>query len=344
MASFAPVSYSVSPTYPTPIKHVVIILLENQEYSSVIGSSNAPYENALAKNYSLAAQYYAVGHPSLPNYLAIVGGSTFGVSSDCLPDACTQNSTNITDLLVQHGYSWKEYAESMHENCSEVNGPDGLYAPKHVPFVYYSDVTGNNGTGNTSSYCASHVVPYSQFANDLQNGNLPNYAFITPNLCDDGHDCSLSVADRWLSSNVPQIIGSSSFSSSVIFIVYDEGTTDSGFGSFDGGRVVCLVVSPFAKEGYASQNEYSHYSLLATVESIFGLGNLGRNDSSSAIMQDMFSIALPSNGVSQSTVSTFSRQLTNTRQNEYILGSIASIAMVTILAYAVTKLRKTKND
>lgn len=271
------------------VAHVIVILMENKEYASVIGSPSAPYQNSLASSYALAADYFGVAHPSLPNYLALVAGSTFGVTSDCPPAQCSNpsNVTTIATLLDSHHLSWKEYAESMPTNCSQVNSADGLYVPKHDPFVYFGAITGNNGTGGASSYCDSHVVSIGQFNTDLQAGDLPNYSFITPNICNDAHSCPISAGDQWLSTFVPQIISSSSFAKTALFIVYDEGSTNDTAGG--GGKVPCILVSPFAKPGYVSDVAYSHYSLLATVEAIFNLGSLGRNDATSSAMGDLFS-------------------------------------------------------
>jgi phosphatidylinositol-3-phosphatase len=271
------------------IKHVIIIVMENEGYGSVIGSPSAPYENQLASRYALAGNYFAASHPSLPNYLALVAGDTLGVASDCPPAQCPLSDTTITTLLDARGLSWKEYAESMASNCSQSDSQDGLYATRHVPFVYFQSITGNSGSGATSAYCDAHVVPFTQFSKDLASSDLPSYSFITPNLCDDAHSCSLSTGDQWLSTVVPGIIGSSSFSSTALFIVYDEGSNNAGFGPNSGGQVACILVSPFARPGYVSQVQYSHYSLLATVETIFGTGSLGRNDATANVMSDMFS-------------------------------------------------------
>ncbi|HVC27812.1 MAG TPA: alkaline phosphatase family protein [Nitrososphaerales archaeon] len=271
------------------ISHVIVVLMENEEYGNVIGSSSAPYQNKLAATYALAANYFGVAHPSLPNYLALVAGGTFGVTSDCQPAQCSlpSNVTTIATLLDSHLLSWKEYAESMPANCSQVISPDSLYYPKHNPFVYFSAITGNGGTGSPSGYCDSHVVSMAQFYLDLQSGGLPNYSFVTPNICHDAHSCPLSTADQWLSTFVPKVINSSSFATTALFITYDEGSTNDTRAG--GGQVACIVVSPFAKAGYVSHVEYTHYSLLATVEGIFGLGSLGRNDASATAMGDLFS-------------------------------------------------------
>lgn len=286
---------TTSPIFPTPVRHVIIIMMENAEYSSVIGNASAtPYQDMLASKYALAAQYYATDHPSLPNYISLVAGSPLGISSDCDPSQCgLVGEKSIVNLLNQKGFSWKEYAESMPSNCSETASSDGLYYPRHDPFVYFSEITGNRGSGHVSSYCEAHVVPFGQFSKDLESNNLPNFAFITPNICDDAHSCPLTTGDNWLASVVPGIIDSPSFNSTVLFIVYDEGRTNLGVnGSSGGGHVACIVVSPFSKMEYASQVQYSHYSLLATVEAIYELGSLGRNDAGAPIMQDLFSINL----------------------------------------------------
>jgi hypothetical protein len=205
------------------IKHVIIILMENEEYGDVIGNPSAPYENQLASQYALAGNYFAVSHPSLPNYFALVAGDTFGVTSDCSPVQCALPVKTIANLLDAGGLSWKEYAESMTSNCSQSDSQDGLYVTRHVPFVYFEGITGNSGSGETSDYCDAHVVPFTQFSNDLASSDLPSYSFITPNICDDAHSCPLSTGDAWLSTVVPGIVGSSSFSSTALFITYDEG-------------------------------------------------------------------------------------------------------------------------
>ncbi len=222
------------------IQHVIIIMMENKEYGSVIGSSRAPYENQLANTYALATSYDAVTHPSLPNYIALTAGSSLSFTNDCGPKKCRTSASSIFSLLDFKGISWKSYAESMPSACDIVASSGNFFA-KHVPALYYTYVT------NNTSYCNSHVIPLGnvtrhsgQFYSDLNNGAFPSYAFVTPNICDDAHSCKLSVGDKWLSTFVPQIQAASIYSSTVIFIVFDEGKTNTG----GGGHVVCLVVGP----------------------------------------------------------------------------------------------------
>lgn len=262
------------------IKHVIIIVLENAEYSSVIGNSGAPYENGLAQDYALASNYLAVAHPSEPNYIAMIAGSTLNVTNDGAVSQNRRSATNIVDLFRAKGISWKAYEESMPTACDINSSTDGLYTTKHNPFVYMTDITGN------STYCSSHVVNLTQFYADLAGDRLPQYAFITPNVKHDGHDTGVAAADRWLSTFLPIIINSNSFSSSVLFLTYDEGTTNTG----GGGHIATIVIGPnsIVRPGFSTSVAYSHYSLLATIESIYGLGNLGRKDTNATAMYDVF--------------------------------------------------------
>ncbi|MHB8565686.1 MAG: alkaline phosphatase family protein [Nitrososphaerales archaeon] len=297
------VSSAAQPIGDGRISHVIVIVLENEPYNQVIGNSQAPYENMLAGQYALAANYFSPEHPSLPNYIDLTAGSDMGITSDCSPSStCQVTGSNVADLLSSNGLSWKEYAESMPAPCYQSDS--GYYAVRHNPFVYYVDVTSN------AAYCDSHVVAFEDpsvgFYADLNNSRLPNYSFITPNLCDDGHDTcqgstsNLAQADTWLSNILPKIISSNEFASTAVFVVYDEGnfsTTTS--------QVYSILVSPFSSRS-ASTTYYTHFSLLATVEGIFNLGTLGRNDSTSSPMFDLFSLpSLPSPSIDNGNVTIY---------------------------------------
>jgi hypothetical protein len=247
--------------------HVFVIVMENHEYGSVIGSSAAPYINGLAAGYGLATNYSAASHPSLPNYLALTAGSTFGIASDCT--TCYVNSTNIADQVEASGRSWKAYMEDMPSPCF-TGGWSGNYAMKHDPFMYYNDIR------NNPARCAAHVVPFSQFWGDMSSGQVPNFVWITPNMCNDMHDCSVSTGDAWLRSVVPTITGSGAFrNSGALFITWDEGSTSSGCcGDSWGGHVATLVISPRAIPGFRSSVAENHYGLLRTIEDAFRLGHL----------------------------------------------------------------------
>src|SRR5439155_15094258 len=195
--------------------HVFVIVMENHAYGEIVGSSAAPYINSLLPSGVLAGSYFGVTHPSLPNYLALAGGSTYGVTTDCT--TCWVSATNIADNVEATGKSWKTYQESMPSACFV--GDRSPYVQKHNPFIYFNDIRTN------ASRCQSHVVPYSQLASDLRSASTtPNYAFITPNSCNDMHDCSIQTGDSWLSQQVPQILGSPAFTSqrSLLALLWDE--------------------------------------------------------------------------------------------------------------------------
>src|SRR5579862_3876270 len=271
------------------IQHVVIVMMENEQYGSIINNPNGTYETYLSTQYALAGKYYAIFHPSLPNYLALTAGSYFGFGlNDQDPPIGGLPYSNVADLLEARGLSWKDYQEQMPYPCDLADYRASAYTAHHDPFVYYTDIQTN------ATRCDSDVVSWSQLRYDLNTNNLPNYSFIVPNDKKNSHDTGAAYGDAFLQSFVPTIVNSKEFASTALFIVYDEGVNAAGFGSGQyaahGGHIVCLLVSPFAKKGYTSINYYDHYNLLATVEAIFNLGNLGRGDAQAVPMSDMFTI------------------------------------------------------
>jgi phospholipase C len=245
--------------------HIFIILMENKETGNVIGSSGAPYINSLARQYGIAANYYGVSHPSLPNYLELLGGSTFGITSDCTD--CFVNSPNLTDQLNAAHKIWKGYMEDMPSPCFV--GDAGDYAQKHNPFIYFDDIRQH------PTRCAS-IVPLTRFGSDLAANALPDLVWITPNLCHDMHDCDVSAGDSWLKGFLPQILTSPAWQSSALFLLWDEGTSNDGCCQVaQGGHIPMLVVSPLGKPGYVSTVNYDHASVLLTIEDAWGLPRLG---------------------------------------------------------------------
>lgn len=256
--------------------------MENKDYNEIIGNSNAPYLNSLAKTYALATDYYANFHPSLPNYLAITGGSNFGITTDCDPSAsCSTSASSIFSLISGHGLTWKVYAQTMPSNCylSDYGTFPYKYVVHHNPASYYT---------SSRTACNSYDVPMGTLSsgnlyNDVKGGKLPNFALIIPNVCYDMHSCSVSTGDTFLSQLVPVLLSGPQASSTVIIITWDEGaSTDTTNG---GGHVATIVVGPSNLVKYGQYSTfYSHYSTLATIEGIFKLGTLGRGDSTASIM------------------------------------------------------------
>jgi phospholipase C len=265
-----PTSASQTPPSPTAsalpkFAHVFVMLMENEESSDVIGNGEAPYINSLAQHYGMAANYYGISHPSLPNYLELIGGSTFGIDSDCTD--CFVNATNLVDQLEGAHKSWKAYMEDMPSPCFV--GDSGDYAQKHNPFIYFDDIR------NNAARCHK-IVPLTRFASDLAANALPNFVWITPNLCHDMHDCSVRTGDTWLKGFLPQVLQSPAMQSSVLFLLWDEGTSDAGCCQVaQGGHIPMLMISPLVKPGFVSQVDYDHASVLRTIEEAWGLGKLG---------------------------------------------------------------------
>jgi hypothetical protein len=256
---------------PVPVfSHVMIILLENTEYNRVVGNTTQmPNINQWIQKFTLLTQYYAVTHPSLPNYLALMGGSTFGIRSDC--NTCFVNAPSLAQQLTDSHRSWKTYQEDMPSPC--YLGDIGNYNQKHNPFIYFDSIR------NDKTLCTQNVVPLTQLDQDLVNGSLPDFAFITPNLCNDAHNCTLDVADQWLAGIVSKIMDSKLYDShSLIVITFDEGDTNAsccGLGPQAGGHIATLLISPLVKMGFEDNTPYSHYSLLKTIETSWDLPWLG---------------------------------------------------------------------
>lgn len=230
--------------------HVALVILENHSFSEVIGSGSMPYLNGLAQQYGLAAQYYANVHPSLPNYFML----TTGVSETTTDGfAGTVTDDNVVRELVNAGRSWKCYAESL-PSAGYLGSDVYPYVRQHNPFTYFSDV-------QQQSSQAANIVPFTQFASDLNNNALPQYSFIIPNLLDDAHDGSPAEADAWLQENIAPLIANSGFQASgLLIITFDEGDqSDSAHG---GGQVATVIVSTKAKPHYSSQTLFQHQSSL----------------------------------------------------------------------------------
>jgi hypothetical protein len=247
--------------------HVFIIVLENKEYSDIIGNPDAAYLNSLASRYGLATNYDGITHPSLPNYMAMTGGDTF-FTDNCV--SCRTNAVNIVDRLEAAGRTWTAYMEDMTASCGA--NDTGLYTARHNPFVHYSNIESN------PARCAK-VVPFTRFSSDLSSGQLANYVWITPNLCSDMHDCSIATGDAWLAGVVPQILQSPAFANGVLFITWDEGTSAIG----GGGRTPLIVASRWTAAGTQVAVSANHYSLLRTIEDAWQLPPLGKSVNAQAL-------------------------------------------------------------
>jgi hypothetical protein len=243
------------------IQHVVWILMENKDYSSVIGGGSAPFINRLARTYGLATNYSAISHPSLPNYIALTSGSDQGIADDSDPSSHRLNVPSIFSQLP--GAGSRSLEQGMPSNCA--TGDSGEYAVRHNPETYYTTL----GTG-----CRRYDVPF---------GAKPNlsarFTFVTPNLINDMHDGSIGDGDRFLRSYLPALLATSQYRArnTVIFITWDE---NEGSG---GNQVPCIVISPFTHR-VRDRTRYTHYSLLRTTEALLGLPFLGNARSAASML------------------------------------------------------------
>ncbi len=260
--------------------HVLVLLMENEEATSIVGNPRAPYANSLIRRYGLATQSYAITHPSLPNYIALTSGSSHGLSSDCTE--CHVSATNVVDQLEAAHISWKAYMEGLPSPCFE-GAEAGEYAKKHDPFVYYDDIA-------SSAARCHRVVGFGVLDSDLRAGSLPTYAWISPNLCDDGHDCGVAGGDSFLARTVPSLIralGPRGF----LVITWDEGATDLGCcgGAAAGGRIATILVGPGVRPGARLSRPVDHYGVLATIERALGLSPLaGAADPANGGLEALF--------------------------------------------------------
>jgi hypothetical protein len=324
-----------------PVRHVFVIVLENKSYETTFApQSAAPYlARELPAGGALLTQYFAIGHYSLDNYIALISaqGPNEATQMDCpMFDEFRPSATGLDehgqlrgagcvfpasvktlpDQLRAAGFSWRAYMEDMGNDprrerptCAHVplGAPDPTdgaqqgdqYANKHDPFVYFHSLIDDQAS------CDAHVVNLKELPHDLQQlERTPNYVFITPNLCNDGHDdpCvdrrhgGLPAMDAFLKQWVPQILTSAAYrADGMLVITFDEsGGLDGsasaaccgelplagaryapGLSGPGGGRVGAVVLSPFVHPGTVSAEPYNHYSLLATIEELFGLPYLG---------------------------------------------------------------------
>jgi len=242
---------------------IVVIFMENHEESAVTGSTSAAYQNTLAHRGRSYTNYFAISHPSLPNYLAFASGSTQGKTSDDIT-AGEIGGPSLWSQLTDAGIRWAVYEESMPSPCFKqyaAGSAPGDYALKHNPATPFQSVASN------ATEC-DHVQPLER----MDPKQLPPFSFITPNECNDAHSCELSSGDAWLASHVPALLRAGAD----VIVTYDEGTTDLGpNGSAGGGQVFAVEAGQGVPNGVDVTRPMNHYSLLAGIEQRFHLPRLG---------------------------------------------------------------------
>ena len=263
-------------------RHVVMVMEENQSYSSVAGNTKVwPNLNALMKQGAQPTNYYANAHYSIPNYFMLTTGQVLTYD-----DNSTQvwNVDNIARRMLSANVSFKVYAEGIKQGY--LGGNTGLYVINHNPFAMLSDVAGNPGVANQV------IRPFSQFLTDVANKALPDFSFIVPDINDDAHTGTPQSADAWLQSNIISPLSAySAFQTGgdgLLIVDFDESmTTDVAYG---GGHVAPVFWGPIAKSGYVqtSTTVYQHQNMLRTVMEVLGLSSPPGAAASASDMSEFF--------------------------------------------------------
>jgi hypothetical protein len=285
--------HTATPNPKNSIHTVFLMVMENEDWSSIKGNPAASYiNNTLLLQAAYAQQYYNPpgNHPSLPNYLWLEAGTNFGIKNDSPPSENHQSTKDhLVTYLEKAGIRWRAYQEGISGKDCPLRGM-GLYTPRHNPSLYFDDVTGGNNP--TSQYCINHERPFSELKSDLANNTVASYNFITPNLCHNMHNedgCSsgdrVKNGDQWLSEQVPMILNSQAFKDGgVLFITWDE--------SENGDQPIGMIVlSPFVKGGgYSNTIHYTHSSTLRTIQEIFGVMPFLGGAADSNDLSDLFRV------------------------------------------------------
>ncbi len=244
---------------PETIQHLVLVVLENTPFDEAL---QQPFLKQLSSKGALLTNYSAVSHPSYPNYVAMISGSTQGIPDDI---DIVIRAKHLGDLLEAKGKDWRVYAENFPGNCFRgiVSGP---YAKRHVPFLSFKNVFQNRNR-------CKKITSAKNFTQDIHKPNFPEFALYIPNVKNDGHDTGVAYADKWLAKVFGNLLSDPSLTEHTLFVItFDE---DNGL---DNNRVYTLFYGAGVQPGATSKTQYNHYSLLKTIETIFKLDSLGQLD------------------------------------------------------------------
>ncbi|MBC5824711.1 MAG: hypothetical protein GIX02_07745 [Candidatus Eremiobacteraeota bacterium] len=242
---------------PVP-DHITIVVMENKTYGQIIGSTAAPYENALAQSNALMTDSHGVEHPSEPNYLDLFSGANQGVTDDSCPH--TFSATSLGGELIAAGLSFKWYAEQIPAAGSAVCASANLlYRRKHVASINFSDTP------------AADTTTYDQLSSDIANGTYPTVAIVSPDMCDDMHDCSVATGDQWLANHLPPIIHYDATHNGLLILTFDESENSK---LDPANHITTTLVGPMVVAGQYAQT-ISHFNVLRTIEEMYGLSYLG---------------------------------------------------------------------
>jgi hypothetical protein len=257
---------TVSPgPVPRP-DHVVIVVFENKNGPSVAGNSAAPYLNSLAAQGASFANSFGLTHPSQPNYLGLFSGSTQGVTGDACPKNFT-GTPNLGSQLIAAGLTFAGYSEGMPADGFKGCGVGG-YARKHNPWVDFDNVP------------ATSNLRFSRFPGDFSQ--LPTVSFVIPNLCHDMHDCAVSTGDTWLRDNLGAFAEWAKSHNSLLIVTFDE----DDFTSVN--RITTVFFGQTVRPG-VYQQRIDHYTVLRTLEDMYGLAPLG-NAAAASPLTDIWTV------------------------------------------------------
>lgn len=287
--------------------HIFVLVEENHNFETIIGNTAAPNINRLAQTYGLATNYTAVADPSAPNYVALIGGSDYGIADDNPYYTHTISNPSLVEQLEGAGLSWTAYLRGLPYpgymgtcfpvKCGGTPDQDALYASKHNGFPYFAHIQNSRAE-------QVHMVPGAQLEADIASGNVPNFGFIVPDQCHDMHGSPpfcidsanpgatpdqilVNQADTYAGNLANEFLNASWWTrgNNAFVITWDEGDTPQN-------RVVTIVITSHGPRGVKDGASYNHYSLLLTVEDSFGLSCLQHAcDSTVHPMTPLFAIS-----------------------------------------------------
>jgi phosphatidylinositol-3-phosphatase len=268
------------------ISKVLTIVEENHGFASMW--SGMAYLKSLALQYGYANNYHAVVHPSLPNYLAMAAGSTFGLTIDCPVKACAQSGSTVFDQAIAAGRTAKVYAEDMTSNCLTSGTGAGLYAVRHTAWPYFTDATSRANCNANQVPSGTYVA--GNFKNDVAAGTLPAIGWLIPNLCNDAHNagCSLAGADSWLQNMLSVVFAGPDWRSGALAIVV---TADEAESSTLDNAVLTVVIHP-ALQGSVVTTSLNHYSLTRLQEQVAGVTSYLNNAAGAPDMAAAFGLTV----------------------------------------------------
>jgi acid phosphatase len=235
-----------APGRAVPVRRATKLLVVVEENHSLTQMrAGMPYTFSLAKRYGYATRYHALAHPSLPNYLAIAGGSTYGVRDDADPSQHPLQGASVFGRALAHGRTAGVFADAMPGSC--VLGNHGQYVVRHNPWAYFAD---------ERDQCDAHDLPMASFADAVAQGDLPRAGLVVPDLGHDAHDGSLAAADAWFHSLMTTVFAGPDWSSGHLAVVLTADEDDRAHGN----RVLTVLIHP-SQRHHVVREPLSHYSL-----------------------------------------------------------------------------------